>query len=108
MQGFIGLLSVLVCCSCATVRTLDPPGNHVEISYYGKKSYCNEIPRIYSGLSNNLCLMYGEPSRTSNFGDSVNGVPLIFLDTVFSAATDTLALPYTLVTHSKKGSIKVN
>ncbi|MFT6895706.1 MAG: hypothetical protein ACJA13_000103 [Paraglaciecola sp.] len=52
--------------------------------------------------------MYGEPSRTVNIGDSFNGVPFVLLDTVFSAATDTLVLPYTIVTQSQKGSIKVN
>jgi uncharacterized protein YceK len=110
MKGFICLVSVsvLLCCSCATVKTLDPPGNHVNISHYGKKSYCDDIPRIYSGLAYNFCLMYGEPSRTVNIGDSLNGVPFVLLDTVFSAATDTLVLPYTIVTQSQKGSIKVN
>lgn len=108
MKGFIYLVSVLLCCSCATVKTLDPLGNHVNIAHQGKKSYCDEIPRIYSGLSYNFCLLYGEPSHIANVGGSFNSVPFVLVDTVFSTATDTLVLPYTIVTQSQKGFIKVN
>ncbi len=108
MKGFIYLLFLLFCCSCATVKTLDPPKNHINISHQGQKSYCEEIPRVYSGLSYNFCLMYGEPSKRVNIGSSINGIPTVLIDTVFSAATDTIVLPYTLMTQAEKGSIKVN
>ena len=108
MKTVIGLLLVFFCCSCATIKTIDPPQNHVTISHKGKNSYCDEIPRIYSGISYNFCLMYGEPSKTVNLGNSVNGVPLVFIDSVFSLVTDTVVLPYTIVSQVNKGPIKVN
>ncbi|GAC04613.1 hypothetical protein GMES_1565 [Paraglaciecola mesophila KMM 241] len=52
--------------------------------------------------------MYGEPSQTLNMGDSFNGVPYLLIDSAFSAATDTLLLPYTIYSQATKGSIKVN
>lgn len=108
MKGFISLLLVLCATSCATVKTLDPPANHVDISHYGKKSYCEEIPRIYSGVSYNFCLLYGEPSERVNVGSSFNDVPFVVIDTTFSAITDTIFLPYTIVMQAEKGSINVN
>ncbi len=108
MKGFTCLLFLLFCCSCATVKTLDPPKNHINISHQGQKSYCEEIPRVYSGLSYNFCLMYGEPSKRVNIGSSINGIPTLLIDTIFSTATDTIVLPYTLITQTEKGSIKVN
>jgi uncharacterized protein YceK len=108
MKGMISALLVLLCCSCATVKTLDASQNHINISHQGKKSYCEEIPRIYSGISYNFCLMYGEPSDVANIGSTINGIPTVFIDSLFSVAADTIVLPYTITTQAKKGSIKVN
>lgn len=94
--------------SCATIKTIDPPRNHVDISHSGKKSYCEDIPRIYSGVSYNFCLLYGEPSKKVNVGSSFNNIPFVFIDTVFSVVSDTIVLPYTIVKQAEKGSIKVN
>lgn len=102
------LFLLMICQACATVKTVNPSGDHVDIAYYDKKSYCDSIPRIYSGVSHNLCLMYGEPSQTLNMGDSFNGVPYLLIDSALSAATDTLLLPYTIYSQATKGSIKVN
>lgn len=108
MKGFISLLFVLSTFSCSTIKTIDPPKSHVNISHHGKKSYCEEIPRIYSGVFYNLCHLYGEPSEKINVGSSWNNTPVIVIDTAFSAVADTVILPYTITMQSKKGSIKVN
>mgnify|MGYP001585806861 CR=1 FL=1 len=108
MKGFIYILLVLCTFSCATIKTIDPPKNHINISHYGKKSYCEKIPRIYSGISYNLCLLYGEPSKRTNVGSSLNNIPFVVIDSAFSAVTDTVILPYTIVMQANKGYIKVN
>ncbi|WP_460858726.1 YceK/YidQ family lipoprotein [Rheinheimera gaetbuli] len=94
--------------ACATVKTLPPSTSHVNIEHHGKRSYCQSIPRIYSGFSYNLCKLHGEPSRTTNLGDSFNNVPFFIIDGGFSLVADTVALPYTLYTQGKHGSIDVN
>ena len=104
---FILLLSSL-CFSCATVKTIDPVNNHVQIEHRGKESYCSEIPRIYSGLMYNFCLLYGEPSRVENVGSRFGNVPFFVIDTAFSVAADTIVIPYTAVQQASKGNIKVN
>ena len=108
MKGFTLALLALCTCSCATVKTINPPKNHVNISHYEKKSYCENIPRIYSGVSYNLCLLYGEPSKQVNIGSSFNGLPFVFIDSAFSLVADTVVLPYTISMQAGKGSIKVN
>ncbi|MFT7007209.1 MAG: hypothetical protein ACJAXJ_001723 [Colwellia sp.] len=108
MKGFTCILFALCTSSCATIKTIDPPKNHINISHYGKKSYCENIPRIYSGISYNVCLLYGEPSKSVNIGSSFNNVPFVVIDTAFSAVSDTIALPYTIVMQADKGPIKVN
>jgi hypothetical protein len=108
MKGFTYILLVLATFSCATIKTIDPEKNHINISHNGKKSYCEAIPRIYSGLSYNLCLLYGEPSKVVNVGSSVNNIPFVLIDSAFSVVTDTIVLPYTIVIQADKGSILVN
>lgn len=111
MKGLLSVLSVLfILCvsSCATIKTINPSKNHINISHYGKQSYCENIPRIYSGVSYNLCLLYGEPSKKVNIGSSLNNIPFVVIDTAFSAVSDTVVLPYTIVMQADKGSIKVN
>jgi len=108
MKGFTFIILALCTCSCATIKTIDPPKNHINISHYGKKSYCENIPRVYSGISYNLCLLYGEPSKEVNIGSSLNGFPFVFIDSAFSVVADTVVLPYTITMQANKGSIKVN
>ena len=108
MKGFIYILLALSTFSCATIKTIDPPKNHINISHYGKKSYCEEIPRVYSGFSYNLCLLYGEPSKRVNIGSSLNSIPFVVIDSAFSLVADTVVLPYSIAMQADKGSIKVN
>ncbi len=108
MKGFTFFLLALCTFSCATIKTINPPTDHINISYNGKKSYCEEIPRVYSGVWYNFCLMYGEPSTRIYLGNSTNKIPWFVIDTVFSAISDTVVLPYTIIKQAEKGSLKVN
>ncbi|MDC2887658.1 hypothetical protein [Psychrosphaera algicola] len=59
-------------------------------------------------MSYNFCLLYGEPSKSKNLGGGINDVPWFVFDSVFSVVADTVVIPYTIVTQSNKGNIKVN
>lgn len=98
----------MFCVSCATVKTVNPTDNQVDISHRGYKSNCESIPRVYSGTSYSFCLLNSEPSENVNKGASINGVPLVAFDAVFSVAADTVVLPYTIYSQAKNGNIKVN
>lgn len=108
MKELLVLLLPLLCFSCATVKTINPINNHVQIEHRGKKSYCSEIPRLYSGFMYNLCLLNGEPSRVENIGSTFSNVPFFVIDTAFSVAADTIVIPYTAVQQIDKGNIDVN
>jgi len=102
-SGIFALVATLT--ACGTVQTLAPEQGKVKISYNDKKSYCQSIPRIYSGVAHNFCLMYGEPSKTSY--TAAADLPVWAIDTMLCAVTDTLALPYTVTRQIKDGPLKV-
>ena len=62
MKLQLSLILTLAISGCATVKTLPPSTTHVDIEYDGKRSYCDSIPRIYSGVAYNLCTLLGEPN----------------------------------------------
>lgn len=108
MKKRLVILAAIVLQGCATIETLNPTNNHVRIAHEGKQSYCKEIPRVYSGVNYNMCLLNGEPSYSANTGPKLDGVPFFVFDTAFSALADTLFLPYTITMQAQKGPIEVN
>jgi Protein of unknown function (DUF1375) len=90
------------------MKTLNPAKNHVDIAHEGQRSYCKNIPRVYSGVAVNLCKLNGEPSRTENMGNELGDVPFFVIDTVFCLAADTVVLPYTIFRQAKDGNLTVN
>jgi uncharacterized protein YceK len=108
MKYLMTLATSFTLVSCATVKTLDPKDSHVNIQHQGKNSYCESIPRVYSGAAYNVCKVTGEPSTRKNVGNSINGVPIIVIDAFCSVAADTLVLPYTIFRQVNDGNIAVN
>lgn len=108
MKVFLIFSLVVLCSACSTVKTINPAGDQVDIRYNGNKSYCESIPRIYSGLSYNFCLMHSKPSPSANVGFTINGLSYVGVDSFFSVVTDTVVLPYTIYTQVEKGSLEVN
>jgi len=93
---------------CGTIRTLNPPSDHVEISYSGYKSHCTKIPRIYSGTFYDACIFYGEPNYEASENSTKGAFGLFMLDGLLSLSMDTVVLPYTVTRQLIDGSISVN
>lgn len=73
------------------------------------KTYCDSIPRYYSGVSYDVCKLYAQPNNVHGRGvDTVEAVPFAVLDIIFSAVFDTLALPYTIYRQVQDGNIEIN
>ena len=107
LKQIIVIITILLCSGCATVLTANPVYDKVPISYDGNKSYCKEIPRIYSGVMHNLCMLYGEPGQYVNSNATRGDVTYILIDTALSFAADTIIIPYTATQQARKGNIKV-
>lgn len=108
-QKILGLLAllggVLVQGGCGTVTTVLREDNATVHALKAKKTYCQSVPRIYSGVAYDLCVLHGPPNSGS--GVSLNDVPWAFIDVPISGVLDTLVLPYTIYRQSVDGSIEL-
>lgn len=69
-------------------------------------SYCGAVPKVYSGLMFDFCMLHAAPEDENNYSSSP---PIIMVfDMGLSAITDTVLLPYTLIRQHNDGSIEVN
>ncbi|MCF5720069.1 YceK/YidQ family lipoprotein [Pseudomonas syringae] len=103
----LALLSVcLIVAGCGTMTTVLREDSVTVQSLKAKKTYCQSIPRVYSGVSYDLCVLHAPPHSGS--GLSLNNVPWPYLDVAVSAALDTILLPYTVYRQSADGSIELH
>jgi len=96
----LALVTMMVLSACGTVTTLSQSDQQISNNLTKRGTYCDSVPRAYSGVAYDLCKLNSKPSRTEV--DLLVGFYL--LDGVLSAATDTLVLPYTIIQQSEKGS----
>ncbi|TKK33728.1 YceK/YidQ family lipoprotein [Pseudomonas sp. CFBP13528] len=90
---------------CGTVTTVMREDAVTVRALKADKTYCQSVPRIYSGVTYNLCVLHGPPNAGSSL--AVNSVPWTFIDVPLSGVMDTLFLPYTLYRQSVDGSIEI-
>ncbi|UOB24548.1 YceK/YidQ family lipoprotein [Pseudomonas orientalis] len=88
---------------CGTVTTVMREDAVTVRALKADKTYCQSVPRIYSGVTYNLCVLHAPPNTGG--GLAVNSVPLTFIDVPLSGVLDTLLLPYTVYRQSADGSI---
>lgn len=103
MKILLVLVSTTALTACGTVTTLSESDQKISSNLSRAESYCESVPRVYSGVAYDVCKLNSKPSGTAI--DLVVGFYL--MDGILSAATDTLVLPYTIVQQSRKGSIKI-
>lgn len=66
-----------------------------------QKTYCQSIPRVYSGVAFDFCLLHAAPDPTGIL------VPFVLLDITVSGIVDTVVLPYTVYRQSTDGNISI-
>lgn len=112
MEGRMKFLTVLTgvlaftLTGCGTVNTVirgDAVASH---NLKEIKSYCESIPRVYSGVSYDFCTLHGSPAPVHTWQTS-NSVPEVFFDFVISGVLDTVVLPYTIYRQSNDGNIEI-
>ena len=86
---------------CGTALTVLQDDEDAARSLRKQKTYCQSIPRIYSGLAHDFCLLNAPPDPTGIL------VPFVLLDLTLSGALDTVALPYTIYRQAVHGNISI-
>lgn len=102
------LLAALALAGCGTVQTVMQSDEAAAKSLREEKTYCGAVPRIYSGVTFDFCMMHAElrdgvdafEYNNANFG--------MLVDAAASGVLDTLLLPYTIYKQHADGSIIVN
>jgi uncharacterized protein YceK len=102
------LLAAVLLAGCGTVQTVMRGDEVAAKSLKERKSYCGAVPRIYSGVTYDFCILNAplEKGRDAEVHD--NAPAIVLLDVVLSGALDTLLLPYTLYRQQADGSIMVD
>lgn len=96
------VLSVyLLLSGCGTINTAFRDDAVSRQHLKDSKTYCDVVPRVYSGVAYDFCRFNGAPVERGP------GVPLLLFDFPFSGVLDTVLLPYTIYQQNKHGSIEL-
>jgi uncharacterized protein YceK len=90
---------------CGTINTVIRGDWVAKRNLNQVETSCESIPRIYSGISYDICLLRGQPSQMALWFAPIP--QLIFVDIALSAVLDTAALPYTVYLQINEGDIKL-
>jgi uncharacterized protein YceK len=86
---------------CGTVSTVLQSEEDAARGLRRQKTYCQSIPRIYSGLAYDFCVLNAPPDPTGFL------VPVIPVDFALSGVFDTVSLPYTIYRQAADGNIGI-
>ncbi|MHC8289327.1 YceK/YidQ family lipoprotein [Pseudomonas sp. XS1P51] len=96
----LGALS-LALSGCGTVSTVLQDDEDAARGLRKQKTYCQSIPRIYSGLAYDFCVLNAPPDPTGFL------VPFVLLDLTLSGVFDTVSLPYTIYRQATDGNLSI-
>ena len=89
----------LVLSGCGTAITVLQDDEVAARSLRKQKTYCQSIPRIYSGLAYDFCVLNAPPDPTGV------SLPILLMDFTLSGVFDTALLPYTVYRQATDGNI---
>lgn len=92
----LGVLS-----GCGTAVTVLQNDEDAARDLRKRKTYCQSIPRVYSGLAHDFCVLHAAPDPTSLL------MPLVLIDLGLSGVLDTVFLPYTVYRQVTDGNLKI-
>jgi uncharacterized protein YceK len=86
---------------CGTVMSVLQSDADVAQDLRRQKTYCQAIPRVYSGLAYDFCMLNGPPQPGGIMA------PALLLDLPLSGVFDTISLPYTIYRQFADGHIGI-
>lgn len=118
--GAVILAGVVSLTGCGTVNTVFSDDQVVKRKLNNAETYCNFIPRTYSGVAYDFCYLHSRPSHSAapDMPASIpstipppqtdNTLPWLIADMGLSGILDTAVLPYTIYLQSTDGSLDLN
>jgi uncharacterized protein YceK len=100
-------ITCLLASGCGTVNTTVRGDNVAARNLKDNRTYCESVPRVYSGVAYGLCSLYAEPAPVHTWHTSSEPMPTVFMDILASSILDTVVLPYTLYRQTREGNIKI-
>jgi uncharacterized protein YceK len=101
MKAWIMVFYFAAISACGTIQTINDEKGAADNLAVGH-SNCHSIPRTYSGLAYNYCVL-DAPER---YG-AQRTVQMVLIDALLSSVSDTFLLPYTVYQQNERGSIQV-
>ncbi|WP_426234722.1 YceK/YidQ family lipoprotein [Pseudomonas sp. TWP3-2] len=102
------MLAAMMLAGCGTVQTVVLSDESAAKDLRRQKSYCGAVPRIYSGVTYDFCMLHAERPENVDAFNYKNATPGLLVDAAVSGVLDTLLLPYTIYKQNADGSIIVN
>ena len=93
----------LLLASCGTMTTLSKPDFEVRNDLHSRNSRCESVPRMYSGVAYDYCVVMSDPASQHN----EKYTEQYLADFVGSVIADTVVLPYTVIQQLDKGSLEL-
>lgn len=94
-------LAALLLSGCGTVNSVIRKEGDTARELRLVKTYCQSIPRVYSGVAFDFCTLHAAPDPTGFL------IPFVLVDIAVSAVADTVVLPYTVYRQSADGNISI-
>lgn len=104
MKPLLPLFLILTCAGCGTINTAFREDAVTARNLSERKSDCELLPRVYSGVMYGFCILNAEQAQRTGDGE----VQFQLLDMAASGALDTLLLAYTVYLQQREGSIAVS
>lgn len=95
------IAAVLALNGCGTVSTVLREEAAAKSDLRKMKTYCQSIPRIYSGVAFDFCALHAAPDPTGIL------IPFVLVDLVMSGVADTVVLPYTIYRQATVGNLSI-
>jgi uncharacterized protein YceK len=104
--AFFSCVLSLTLAGCGTINTVFRDDSIASQNLKKQQTYCESIPRIYSGVAYDFCVLHGPPATQGVLATGF--VPLLFFDFLASGVFDTVVLPYTIYRQHKDGGIDID
>lgn len=103
----LAVVVILSLSGCGTINTVFRGGDVAGNNLKEWKTNCDSIPRIYSGVSYDFCVLNAPPDIREVDSSAPAFIPLQIIDFIPSGILDTLVLPYTIYRQHLDGNIDI-